>query len=77
VHSYLVLYLGTIPVAAPTPGDVKAMFTAVTRDETVLGRPGVSIPREPIFRQCVKKSPENPISVIADKSSGSAGQPRL
>jgi hypothetical protein len=39
VRGYLVPYLGGIPLAALTPGDVQAMFTAVTRDETVLGRP--------------------------------------
>jgi len=39
VRGYLVPYLGTIPLAALTPGDVQAMFTAVIRDETVLGRP--------------------------------------
>jgi hypothetical protein len=39
VCDYLVPYLGGIPLAALTPGDVQAMFTAVTRDETVLGRP--------------------------------------
>jgi integrase len=39
VRGYLVPYLGGIPLAALTAGDVQAMFTAVTRDETVLGRP--------------------------------------
>jgi hypothetical protein len=39
VRGYLILYLGTIPLAALTSGDVQAMFTAVIRDETVLGRP--------------------------------------
>ena len=39
VRGYLVPYLGTIPLAALTAGDVQAMFTAVIRDETVLGRP--------------------------------------
>ena len=39
VRGYLIPYLGTIPLAALTAGDVQAMFTAVIRDETVLGRP--------------------------------------
>ena len=39
VRGYLVPYLGGIPLAALTPGDVQAMFTAVIRDETALGRP--------------------------------------
>jgi hypothetical protein len=33
VQSYLVPYLGGIPVAALAAGDVQAMFTAVIRDE--------------------------------------------
>jgi hypothetical protein len=39
VRGYLVPYLGGIPLTALTPGDVQAMFSAVIRDETVLGRP--------------------------------------
>lgn len=39
VRGYLVPYLGGVPLAALTPGDVQAMFTAVIRDETALGRP--------------------------------------
>jgi integrase len=39
VRGYLVPYLGGIPLAALTAGDVQAMFTAITRDETALGRP--------------------------------------
>jgi integrase len=39
VRGYLVPYLGGIPLAALTAGDVQAMFTAVIRDETALGRP--------------------------------------
>jgi integrase len=39
VRGYLLPYLGGIPLAALTAGDVQAMFTAVIRDETVLGRP--------------------------------------
>jgi hypothetical protein len=39
VRGYLVPYLGAIPLAALTQGDVQAMFTAVIRDETALGRP--------------------------------------
>jgi hypothetical protein len=39
VRSSLVPYLGGIRLAAPTAGDVQAMFTAVTRDEGALGRP--------------------------------------
>jgi hypothetical protein len=39
VRGYLVPHLGVIPLAALTPGDVQAMFTAIIRDETGLGRP--------------------------------------
>lgn len=39
IRGYLVPYLGGIPLAALTAGDVQAMFTAVTRDESALGRP--------------------------------------
>jgi len=39
VRGYLVPYLGAIPLAALTAGDVQAMFTAIARDETALGRP--------------------------------------
>jgi integrase len=39
VRGYLVPYLGCIPLAALTPGDVQAMFTAIIRNETALGRP--------------------------------------
>jgi len=39
IRGYLVPYLGGIPLAALTAGDVQAMFAAVTRDETALGRP--------------------------------------
>jgi hypothetical protein len=39
VRGYLVPYLGGIPLASLTSGDVQAMFTAVIRDETVLRRP--------------------------------------
>ena len=39
VRGYLVPYLDGIPLAALTPGDVQAMFTAVIRDETILGQP--------------------------------------
>jgi hypothetical protein len=39
MRSYLVSYLGGIPLAALTAGDVQAMFTAVIRDEGALGRP--------------------------------------
>jgi integrase len=39
VRGYLVPYLGGIPLAALTAGDVQAMFTAIIRDETALGRP--------------------------------------
>jgi hypothetical protein len=35
----LIPYLGGIPLAALTTGDMQAMFTAVVRDETALGRP--------------------------------------
>ena len=37
VRGYLVPYLGGIPLAALTAGDVQAMFTAIIRDETALG----------------------------------------
>jgi hypothetical protein len=39
VRSYLVPYLGGIPLAALTAGDVQAMFTAVIQDEGALGQP--------------------------------------
>ena len=39
VRGYLVPYLGGIPLAALTAGDVQAMFTAIIRDETALGQP--------------------------------------
>jgi hypothetical protein len=39
IRGYLVPYLGSIPLAALSAGDVQAMFTAVIRDETALGRP--------------------------------------
>jgi integrase len=39
VRGYLVPYLGGIPLAALTPGDVQAMFAAVIRDETALRSP--------------------------------------
>jgi integrase len=39
VRGYLVPYLGGIPLAALTAGDVQAMFTVLIRDETALGRP--------------------------------------
>ena len=35
----LVPYLGGIPLAQLTVGDVQAMFTAIVRDESALGRP--------------------------------------
>jgi len=38
-RGYLVPYLGGIPLAALTAGDVQAMFTAIARDETALGHP--------------------------------------
>jgi integrase len=39
MRGYLVPYLGGIPLGALTAGDVQAMFTAIIRDETALGRP--------------------------------------
>ena len=39
VRSYLVPYLGGIPLAGLTAGDVQAMFTPVIRNEGALGRP--------------------------------------
>jgi len=39
LRSYLVPYLGGIPLAALTAGDVQAIFTAATRNEGALGRP--------------------------------------
>jgi integrase len=38
-RGYLVPYLGTIPLEALSAGDVQAMFIAIARDETALGRP--------------------------------------
>lgn len=38
IRGYLVPYLGGIPLAALSPGDVQAMFTAIIRDEAALGR---------------------------------------
>jgi hypothetical protein len=35
----------------------------------------VSISPEPIFRRRVKKGPENPISVVADKAAASGASP--
>jgi hypothetical protein len=37
VRCYLVPYLGGIPLAALTAGDVQAMFTAIIGDEAALG----------------------------------------
>ena len=39
IRGYLVPYLGGIPLASLTSGDVQAMFTAIIRDESALGRP--------------------------------------
>jgi integrase len=39
VRSCLLPYLGAIPLAALTAGDLQAIFTAVIRDEGALGRP--------------------------------------
>jgi hypothetical protein len=39
VRGYLVPYLGSIPLAALSARDVQAMFAAIARDETALGRP--------------------------------------
>jgi integrase len=39
IRGYLIPYLGGIPLAALTPEDVQAMFTAIIRDEAALGRP--------------------------------------
>ena len=39
IRGYLVPYLGGIPLASLTAGDVQAMFTAIIRDEPALGRP--------------------------------------
>jgi hypothetical protein len=39
VRVYLVPYLGGIPLAALSAGDVQAMFTAIARDEAALGHP--------------------------------------
>jgi integrase len=38
VRAYLVPYLGGIPLAELSPGDVQAMFTAIIRGEAALGR---------------------------------------
>jgi len=39
VRGYLVPYLGGIPLAALSAGDVQDMFTVIARDESALGRP--------------------------------------
>jgi integrase len=39
VRGYLLPYLGGISLSALTAGDVQAMFTAIVRDESALGRP--------------------------------------
>jgi hypothetical protein len=39
IRGYLVPYLGGIALAALSAGDVQAMFTAIIRDETAVGRP--------------------------------------
>jgi hypothetical protein len=39
IRGYLIPYLGSTPLAVLSAGDVQAMFTAITRDETALGRP--------------------------------------
>jgi integrase len=39
MRGYLVPYLGGIPLAALTTGDVQGMFIAIARDERALGRP--------------------------------------
>lgn len=39
VRGYLFPHRGSIPLAALSAGDVQAMFTAIARDETALGRP--------------------------------------
>ncbi len=39
VRGYLVPYLGGIPLAELSPGDVQGMFTAIIRGEAALGRP--------------------------------------
>jgi hypothetical protein len=39
IQGYLAPYLSSIPLAALTAADVQAMFSAVVRDETALGRP--------------------------------------
>jgi hypothetical protein len=39
IRGYLAPYLRGIPLTALTTGDVQAMFTAIIRDETALGRP--------------------------------------
>ena len=36
-RGYLVSYLGGIPVAELVPGDVQAMFTAITRELAAFG----------------------------------------
>lgn len=39
VRGYLIPYLGGIPLAGLSPGDVQGMFTAIIRGEAGLGRP--------------------------------------
>jgi Phage integrase, N-terminal SAM-like domain len=46
IQSYLVPYLGGISLTSLTSGDVQAMFTAIIRDESALGRPvGAATPQ--------------------------------
>jgi hypothetical protein len=43
----------------------------MTSSRTPYSEPRVPISHEPIFRERVKKGPENPISVVADKATAS------
>jgi hypothetical protein len=56
VRSYLAPYLGGIPLAALAAGDVQAMFTAVIRDEGVLGRPASAATLHRVHARCAPRS---------------------
>jgi hypothetical protein len=57
MRSYLVPYLGGIPLAALTAGDVQAMFTAVIQDEGALGRAGERGDAAPDPRHAQRRGP--------------------
>ncbi len=55
VRGYLVPYLGGIPLAALTAGELQAMFTAIIRDETALGRPVSGATRTASTPRCARR----------------------